>query len=243
MPPMEVQRLALPSVALSPPMMVCPCPRPRRPASAFFERHYRQQPHGRPDRHRPLFPKRRFTGERVQAGQPPGGNDQGQSPPGYFLGVGKQALLDQGQAGEIHVVTASAPGRLGDPILHAHHRPTTVDDDRAIAAKAVQGRRVQGVELHRGHLTVERRRKCLAPGQVACSDADLAGARFPEFGDNNASRCAVAADNSETNGPAHVQRPQGTSGTKTGPSQIHFFHLKKANDAAPVSPISASASG
>jgi hypothetical protein len=78
--------------------------------------------------------------------------------------MGKQALLHQRQAGEINVVTPSLPGRLSDPILQPHDRPATVDDDRAVAAKAAQGRRIQDIELYRGDSAIEGRCERLPPG-------------------------------------------------------------------------------
>src|SRR5208337_4094564 len=62
---------------------------------------------------------------------------------------------------------------------------------------------IEDVKMRRGHSAIEFRRQGLPFGQVTSTNQDLPIAGLPQLGHNGSSRCAVAANNAESDGSAH----------------------------------------
>jgi len=59
-------------------------------------------------------------------------------------------------------VASPAKSRLGNAVLQRNDRPSTVDDDRTLAAKVVQGMGIEDVKRRSGDPVIEFRRRPLA---------------------------------------------------------------------------------
>jgi hypothetical protein len=123
-------------------------------------------------------------------------------------------------------------------MLQPHDRPGTVDDDRAVAARAVQRCPIQDTELYRGHPAIKRRRERLPPGPVAPPDPDFPRAGLPEFGDNHTARCTMTTDNAEMDGLAHsllLYRIDSSNCTRKAPRAHQFIEISTPFRGATIS--------
>jgi len=92
----------------------------------------------------------------------------------------------------VNIVASPAKSRLGNAVLQRNDRPSTVDDDRTLAAKVVQGMGIEDVKRRSGDPVIELRRQAFSLLEVASTDYDLAIAGLPQLGRNDSPGGAVA---------------------------------------------------